>query len=121
MISLIPATILCLDDEEIPLSLRKMVLETAGYAVHTATNTAQALEVFNANHVDLVIADNVRGVLDFVDQVHKIKPNLPVMFLTGGTTLRDKLRPPNYYLHKLEGSVEMIDQVRAAISNLENH
>jgi CheY-like chemotaxis protein len=111
-----PATILCLDDEELPLSLRKLVLESAGYSVFTATNTAQALEVFTANHVDLLIADNVRGVVDFVDRVHEIKPDLPVMFLTGGTALRDNLRPPKYYLHKLEGSAEMIDKVREAIS-----
>jgi hypothetical protein len=38
------------------------------------------------------------------------------MFLTGGTALRDNLRPPKYYLHKLEGSAEMIDKVREAIS-----
>jgi CheY-like chemotaxis protein len=42
-------TILCIDDEQLELSLRKMVLEDAGYAVFTATNASKALEVFRSN------------------------------------------------------------------------
>ena len=42
-------------DEEIALSVRKMVLESAGYAVLTATDASQGLAVFKANCADLVI------------------------------------------------------------------
>jgi len=35
------SAILCIDDEALELSIRKMVLESAGYVVFTATNAAQ--------------------------------------------------------------------------------
>ena len=46
------STILCIDDTELELSLRKMVLELAGYAVFTATNATKALELFRAQPID---------------------------------------------------------------------
>ncbi len=35
------STILCIDDEELALSVRKMVLESAGYVVLTAADATQ--------------------------------------------------------------------------------
>ena len=35
--------ILCVDDEEIPLKLRRLVLEKAGYRVVTACSAGEAL------------------------------------------------------------------------------
>src|SRR5215510_15096268 len=51
--------ILCVDDEEIPLEVRKQVLEMAGYRVLTATSASQALEIFRNNHVDLVLTEHI--------------------------------------------------------------
>src|SRR4029077_1732255 len=54
--------ILCIDDQELELSIRKMVLEKAGYAVFTAANTVQGAEIFNAHRIDLVMTDHPEGV-----------------------------------------------------------
>jgi CheY-like chemotaxis protein len=51
------ATILCVDDEENQLILRKMVLERAGYRVLTANSAVNAIEMFGSEPIDLVIVD----------------------------------------------------------------
>ena len=114
----IQSTILCIDDEELELSLRKMVLEAAGYAVFTATNATKALEVFKAQCIDLVITDNLHGVTSpsFALELRHLSPHLPIMILSGGTTLPPAVVPPDYCLHKLEGPTEMIARVQHAIN-----
>ena len=111
------SAILCIDDEELELSLRKMVLEAAGYAVSTATNASKALEVFRIQRIDLVITDNVRGVTShsFAGELRHLSPHLSTMVLSGGPTLPAAVSPPDYYLHKLEGPTEMIARVQDAI------
>jgi len=52
------ATILCVDDEENQLLLRKLMLERAGYRVLIAESPSQALEIFRSQPIDLVIVDH---------------------------------------------------------------
>jgi len=115
---LVIRTILCIDDEELALSVRKMVLESAGYVVLTAANATQGLEVFKANYVDLVISDHLLPPTtgsDFVAELRRLSPNLPIMILSGEIVFPDAVEPPDYYLHKLEGPTEMIAKVRSVI------
>jgi len=51
------ATILCVDDEENQLVLRKLVLEREGYRVLTASSAAGAIEMIRSEPIDLVIVD----------------------------------------------------------------
>ena len=45
-------TILCVDDNEQALSIRKVMLETRGYRVLACSNGFQALEMFKQGGVD---------------------------------------------------------------------
>jgi two-component system, autoinducer 1 sensor kinase/phosphatase LuxN len=111
-------TILCIDDEQLELSLRKMVLEDAGYAVFTATNASKALEVFRVERIDLVITDTLQGITShsFAGELRHLSPHLPIMVLSGGSTLPATVASPDYYLHKLDGPTEMIAKVQHAIT-----
>ena len=111
------SAILCIDDREIELSLRKMVLENAGYAVFTAANSAQGLKTFKAHQIDLVITEHLESgpELAFVAELRKLNPRLPVIILSGGNTPRRQINPPDYFLHKLEGPTKMIFTVQSAI------
>jgi len=111
------STILCIDDDELELSLRKMVLESAGYAVFAATNPTMALELFRVERIDLVITDNLPGIRShtLAAELRHLSPHLPIMVLFGGSTLPGAIAPPDYYLHKLEGLTEMIARVQDAI------
>ena len=48
-------TILCVDDNEQSLSIRKVLLETRGYRVAACKNTEEAMDRFRMGDVDLVL------------------------------------------------------------------
>ena len=50
-------TILCVDDNEQSLSIRKVMLETRGYRVVTCTTGRDAVETFKNGNIDLVLSD----------------------------------------------------------------
>lgn len=81
-----PARILCVDDEELSLKIRKLVLEGAGYTVLTATNSDAALALFETNEVDLVITDHILPGLcgtELAQRMKKLKHTVPIALLTG--------------------------------------
>jgi len=114
-----PSTILCVDDEETALSVRKMVLESEGYKVLAATSVTQGIELFKANPVDLVITDHLLpGATgsDLAAKLRKINRNVPVMILSGVSKFDVPDRPPDYFLHKLQEPSEMLDKVRSILT-----
>ena len=50
-------TILCVDDDERSLSIRKVMLETRGYRVLTCSDPDRAIEFIRCGGVDLVLTD----------------------------------------------------------------
>ncbi len=52
-----PSAILCVDDNEVALQPRKLVLESAGHQVQTAVNAAGARELIATQPFDLAIVD----------------------------------------------------------------
>jgi len=115
------STILCIDDDELELSIRKMVLESAGFDVVTAANAVQGVELFKAYRIDLVITDHLDVTGNAcISELRRLNPRLPIMVLSGGNIPRDPLNPPDYYLHKLEGPTEMIAKVQSALVQSES-
>jgi CheY-like chemotaxis protein len=54
-----PTTVLCIDDNETALNVRKMVLEVAGYSVLTASDVNLAMQLFTTSAVDIVMSDHL--------------------------------------------------------------
>ena len=54
------AVLLCADDEETPLTLRRLVLKTAGHNVVTAGAAAEAWDIVTSRHVDLVLSNHLK-------------------------------------------------------------
>ena len=78
------ATILCIDDEENQLVLRKRMLERAGYRVLTAESTAEAIALFGSDTVDLVIVDYYMPGMNGLALAREIlrQKKLPVVLLS---------------------------------------
>ena len=79
-------TILCVDDNEQSLSVRKVLLETRGYRVISCTNGTEALEYFRKGGVDLVLTDLVMPGMDgstLIDEIKKISPQTPAILHSG--------------------------------------
>ena len=76
-------TILCVDDNEQSLSIRKVMLETRGYRVVTCTGGEDALERFKKGGVDLVLTDLIMPGLDgtkLIEEIKSLSPQTPVFF-----------------------------------------
>src|ERR1700753_136666 len=86
-------TILCVDDNEQALSIRKLMLETRGYRVLACNNGALALELFKQGNVDLVLSDLQMPGLDGAELVEKIKqlsPMTPAILFSGKIRVYDR-------------------------------
>jgi two-component system, OmpR family, response regulator CpxR len=89
-------TILCVDDNEQSLSIRKVMLETRGYRVLACTNGDDALEHFKKGGVDLVLTDLVMPGLDgtkLIEAIKELSPQTPTILVSG------KVRMPLHDTH----------------------
>jgi len=83
--SMRPKTVLCVDDEKIGLRVRKIMLESRGYAVLTASNGPEGLKVFDENPVDLVVLDYYMPDLnggEVASEMRRRRPGIPIVFLS---------------------------------------
>ena len=114
------AVILCVDDEDNPLVLRKLVLQKAGYEVLTANSGKQALELTASRSVDLVLSDHLMPGMNGTELAQQIKaqhPNLPVILISGVNELPAGSAHANAFVSKIEGPQALCKEV-AAILNL---
>ena|SRR5579863_1048077 len=108
----ISAAILCIDDEEPALALRRLVLEKAGYRVFTALTGKQGIELFRRQPMDVVILDywmaDMDG-LDVAEQLKALSPRTPIIMLSGYTSILDEgLGRVDMWLRKGEGDPEQL-------------
>ncbi len=87
--------ILFVDDEELLADLAESMLTELGYRVITMTESTEALKLFSANidQIDLVITDQTMPTLsgkDLIQELLKIKPDLPTILCTGFSSKIDK-------------------------------
>ena len=100
------ATILCVDDEQTALQLRRSLLESAGYDVLIAKSGAQAVKAFQSQHIDAAILDywmaDMNG-LSVAREIRKINPNLPIIILSAyGELLDESLGLADIWIRKGE-------------------
>src|SRR5204863_467338 len=109
-------TILCVDDNEQSLSIRKVMLETRGYRVITCNGGEQALEIFKKGGIDLVLTDLVMPGLDgtkLVEQVKSISPQTPAILLSGKVKIYDRDTQADVFLPKgMYAPVELLERIR---------
>ena len=107
-----PAAILCIDDEEPALLLRRLVLENAGYRVFTALTGKQGIELFRHQTIDVVILDYWMADMDGLDVAEQLKglsPKTPIIMLSGYTSILDEgLGRVDLWLRKGEGDPEQL-------------
>jgi CheY-like chemotaxis protein len=81
-------TILVVEDEESVRNLMVMALTSIGYQVMCAENGRQAVELFRERRdvISLILMDVVMPEMsgeEALDQMRKIHPDIPCMFMTG--------------------------------------
>lgn len=110
--SAIPAAILCIDDEEPALVVRRLLLEKAGYRVFIALTGKDGIEIFRYQPVDVVILDYWMADMDGLDvaaELKRLKPKTPIIMLSGYTAILDEgLGKVDLWLRKGEGDPEQL-------------
>lgn len=113
-------TILCVDDNEQVLSVRKFLLETRGYRVLTALDGESALEIFHQGGIDLVVCDLIMPRMDGNELVRRMKdlaPEVPALLMSGCAKTFDGANRADAFLPK--GAccpVELLERIRLMVA-----
>ena len=109
-------TILCVDDNEQSLSIRKVMLETRGYRVLAYTDAQQALQRFAQGGVDLVLTDLIMPGIDgskLIEGVKDISPETPAILLSGKVKIYERETGADVFLAKgMYAPAELLERIR---------
>jgi two-component system, OmpR family, response regulator CpxR len=109
-------TILCIDDNEQSLSIRKIMLETRGYRVVACHNGLDALEQFKQGGIDLVLSDLIMPGLDghrLIEEIKKISPQTPAILFSGKVKIYERNLHADVFLPKgMYAPVELLERIR---------
>jgi CheY-like chemotaxis protein len=108
--------LLCIDDSEDGLAVRKALFESCGYRVLIATGGPEGIAIFVRHHPDIVILDyqmpDMNG--DAVAKVlHRLNPEVPIIMLSGREAAPEEIQDTvNDFLAKADDPVVLVETVR---------
>lgn len=109
-------TILCVDDNEQALSIRKILLETRGYRVVACNNGGQALEAFRHGGIDLVLTDLVMPGVDgshLIQEIKELSPQTPAVLISGRVKIYERDTLADLFLPKgMYEPAELLERIR---------
>lgn len=106
--------ILCIDDAEVALRVRKLLLAGAGYAVLTAPSGEEGLELFKQNSVDMVIADHFlsdKSGAEIASEMKELKPQVPILIVSAAAEPPPGLEFVDGFLSKGDGPDALLDRI----------
>jgi CheY-like chemotaxis protein len=116
-------TIVCVEDNEQILSVRKFLLETRGYRVLAMSSGPEAIEYLRGalpGSVDLLLADVIMPQMDGNELVRRAKqmhPGLPTLLVSGTVSNFDRAAAADAFLPKGACSpAEMLDRIRILVA-----
>jgi CheY-like chemotaxis protein len=109
-------TILCVDDNEQALSIRKIMLETRGYRVLACSNSESALEAFRRGGVDLVLTDLIMPGVDgsrLIEEIKAMSPQTPAVLISGRVKIYERDSQADVFLPKgMYEPADLLEKVR---------
>jgi signal transduction histidine kinase len=113
------ALILAVDDESSGLYFRKLILEHAGHIVLSSTGVQEALTLFRSNPIDIVVTDHLLGRQtgnDMAAEMKRTKPDVPIILLSGTSSVPEPLVHADSFLSKTEGPEQLLEMVEQLLS-----
>ena len=114
------AAILCVDDEDIPRTLRKLVLQKQGYEVVAASSGKEALAILATRHFDLVLTDQMMPGMMGTELTRQIKlatPAMPVVIISGVNELPADASYADRFISKIEGPEALFSGIAEVLSS----
>jgi CheY-like chemotaxis protein len=106
--------VLCIDDAEVALRVRKLLLANAGYKVLTAPSGEEGLQLFRENPVELVIADHFlsdKSGLEIAAEMKELKPEVPILIVSAASEAPIGLEFSDGFLSKGDGPEALLDAI----------
>ena len=113
-------TILCIDDAEIALRVRKLLLTIAGYDVVTAASGEEGLELLKRDAVDLVIADHFltdKTGTEIAGEMKTIKPHVPILIVSAASDIPEGIEFADGFLPKGESPEVLLETIARLLKN----
>jgi CheY-like chemotaxis protein len=110
--------ILCIDDAEVALRVRKLLLTSAGYAVLTAPSGEEGLNLFKQNAVDLVIADHFlsdKNGSEIAAEMKNIKAEVPILIVSAAAEPPAGLEFADGFLSKGDGPDALLERIASLL------
>ena len=108
--------ILCVDDNEQELSVLKFMLATNGYRVVSAVTGQEAIGIFAATTVDLVLADFAMPQMDgcqLVSRLKQIASHVPMILLGDPQKMGSEMHAADALLAKKSCSAqELLERIK---------
>jgi CheY-like chemotaxis protein len=107
--------VLVVDDEQIGLEVRKILLERSGYRVLTASDGPAGLEIFSAEPVEAVVLDySMPGMHggEVAARMRQAKPQVPILLLSAYIGLSAEVTSVvDLYMTKGEGAPVLLEKL----------
>ena len=111
--------ILCIDDEDLGLEIRKMVLEREGFTVLTAKDGQSGISVFDTEQIDAVVLDYAMPGMDggkVAAILRERRPDIPILMLSAYVALpEDVMRVISISATKGDGAFTLVDKLKGLL------
>lgn len=113
--------ILCIDDEEMGLLVRKMMLEAEGFQVSAASSGESGLQIFADSEFDLVVLDHSMPGMnggEVARRIRECRKEVPIILLSAYVTLPEEhVALVDAYLTKGESTENLLATIRRLLAN----
>ena len=106
--------ILCIDDADIALRVRKLLLAGTGYDVLTASSGEDGLDLFKQNRVKLVISDHFlsgKTGTEIAREMKELKPEIPILIVSAAAERPAGLEFVDEFLSKGDSTQLFLDTI----------
>jgi len=111
--------VLCVDDEQVGLQVRKILLERAGYQVLTAIDGPSGLAIFSTEPVEAVVLDYAMPGMDGGEvaiRMRQAKPQVPILLLSAYVGLSVEVTSVvDLYMTKGEGAPVLLEKLNSLL------
>lgn len=113
--------ILCIDDDDISLRVRKFLLANAGFNVLTANSGEGGFELFKQHPIELVIADHFlsdKTGTEIAKEMKQLKPEVPILIFSGAAEEPDGLEFADAFAAKGEPPEVVLNIIARLLAKL---
>ena len=114
--------LLVVEDDKNTARLMRAVLKREGYEVYCAENGAEALDITDKQHIDLIILDVMMPVMDgyeFTERVRSVGDNTPILMVTAKDLPEEKCKGfrvgTDDYMVKPVNEEELVLRIKALL------